>query len=989
VDANGSRFHLLLTREDWGRCTEGGVPLRTLWDGSPPAPASVAWNAAARELTLRPLLFRFLPAPADVRPALEQRRGAAADRFGNRYWIDETGRGLRVQSSGDGRSSVFWPPEQGAEVPAHGDFAPPAPETPPAPPPLAGLAVTEDHYLVAGVTEPPGLLVFDLFAGGEPTRLDWPREIPFVPFDMAPRPGGGLWILDRAHLRYWQLDRRFRVLGAAERTLSEAETESFQPAGAEPPRLTPRRGFPEGVTLEAASPVEAVDPIAIEALPDRSVLILDRDGAFSRVLRYRDGARLGPPLSLAPVAEMIEEDEREGFILAAHDFALLRAAPGSGEPDQLVVASAEGNQAFALRVAVAGGELALQPLPRYLPMRRFGGKGLLAAAGSLHYDFGDGWVPLTEQRRPRYDTHAEIETRAGDGRCELDSGEPDCVWHRLILDACIPPGAEVQVWSRAANDIPGLLAGEWRREPAPYPRGDGPELPWLLPRPGDKAEAQERFASWELLFQQARGRYLQLRLVITGNERATPRLRALRAWYPRFSYAAQYLPAVYREDAESAGFLERFLANLEGLNTALEDRVASVQALFDWRSAPAETLDWLAGWFEAVLDPAWDERRRRLFIAHAVDFFQHRGTIHGLRMALALALDPDAGECIFAPPGRVPEARQRYRVIERYLTRRLPPRVLGEPLRETGPREVVAQARWSPAEGGARLAQRYADHLQAATGTRPPAAPFPLLPPQDAEAARLWSGFCEQHLGFVPEAAGEREAWQQFLASAYGGRIADYRAGHGATHGSFAAVPLPQDLPAAAGAQRDWREYLERGRSAAAARPRRLWQEFLARRYRRIAALNAEYRTRWASFGEIPPPEALPADGAPLADWFQFETTVRTMHRHAHRFSVLVPTPGSSADLEQVRRDLALAERVIRLEKPAHTSFEVDFYWAMFRVGEARLGFDTLLDVGSRAPQLLPPLVLGRHFVGGSHLAPPPGHPGRERLTLECIPVSA
>jgi hypothetical protein len=56
------------------------------------------------------------------------------------------------------------------------------------------------------------------------------------------------------------------------------------------------------------------------------------------------------------------------------------------------------------------------------------------------------------------------------------------------------------------------------------------------------------------------------------------------------------------------------------------------------------------------------------------------------------------------------------------------------------------------------------------------------------------------------------------------------------------------------------------------------------------------------------------------------------------------------------------------LEKPAHTSYEIKFYWAFFRVGDARLGEDTVLDSGSRAPQLLLPAVLGDTYTGSTYL---------------------
>ena len=88
------------------------------------------------------------------------------------------------------------------------------------------------------------------------------------------------------------------------------------------------------------------------------------------------------------------------------------------------------------------------------------------------------------------------------------------------------------------------------------------------------------------------------------------------------------------------------------------------------------------------------------------------------------------------------------------------------------------------------------------------------------------------------------------------------------------------------------------------------------------------------------------------------------MERTAHRFSVLLPVTTVTEDPFEMERRLQLARRIVELEKPAHTVFDVRFYWALNRIGEARLGIDTLLDVGSRAPQLLPDAVLGRAYVG-------------------------
>ncbi len=70
--------------------------------------------------------------------------------------------------------------------------------------------------------------------------------------------------------------------------------------------------------------------------------------------------------------------------------------------------------------------------------------------------------------------------------------------------------------------------------------------------------------------------------------------------------------------------------------TSLEDKIAAVQALFDVRSAPPDTLDWLAGWMGVLFDEGWkkEDVRKRLFIKHAMSFFQLRGTVSGLHLAL-------------------------------------------------------------------------------------------------------------------------------------------------------------------------------------------------------------------------------------------------------------------------------------------------------------------------------------------------------------------
>jgi hypothetical protein len=174
-----------------------------------------------------------------------------------------------------------------------------------------------------------------------------------------------------------------------------------------------------------------------------------------------------------------------------------------------------------------------------------------------------------------------------------------------------------------------------------------------------------------------------------------------------------------------------------------------------------------------------------------------------------------------------------------------------------------------------------------------------------------------------------------------------------------------------------WETFAERTLGfvpSATAADARVWRDFLARRYRTIKALNAAHESDWASFSEVKLPSSLPARGAPLFDWYTFESVVVAMRRAAHRFTVLLPVPRTDTfGTDEQRARVELTRRIVELEKPAHTKFEIKFYWAMFRVGAARLGEDTLLDYGSRAGALAPPLVLGAEHLAESRLAP--AHP--------------
>jgi phage tail-like protein len=904
MDSNRTRFHLLLGRDDWARCTVDGTS--SIFDSVQQAGPSFSWNPARHEVTLGVRVNLFNRAPANLPPTIEQRRGAAQDRFGNWYWIDASGNELLVNSSGTSATTHFWSSQdeiartRDAE---NGSFGVLSPQ--PFAPPLtfSGLTVTDLHFLVVGVLEPKGFLVFDLFHGGPPRQFVWPADIDFVPFDMAPAPGGGVWILDRANRRLWALDRSFAVIRQDQGSIdiSREPTEVFAPVDGSVGLPHPHRMFPIGIALEMASPLGSIDAIAVEALPDGTVLLLDSDPLkqFSTVHRFRYGQEIGEPVSLQSVLDILAPSDRAGFTLLGFDFVMIPVehTPIGQRNNTLYVVAANGDQAWGFTAAYDSDQLVLTPLPEFYPMRLFGGRAIVRGTTQVYYDSQDRFVPLIIQRRPRYVDEATLFSKT------FDSREPDCTWHRVVLDAAIPSDTRVTIYSRAHNDRDYIDSIAWNPEPGPYKRGNGTELPWT--------PMAANLDAWELLFQKASGRYMQLKIVLSGNGRVTPRIRALRAYYPRFSYVKNYLPSAYREDKKSASFVERFLANIEGFYTSIEDRIATAQALLDACSAPSEALDWLANWFGVALDPAWSEAKRRLFLRNAATFFEARGTLPGLMMALRLTLEGCADPGIFVSPVQLNNGP---RIVEKFRTQQLPLGLLQESASESGLPAKLQTRAWTPSQGADDLDKRY-----------------------------------QQALGLTPD-----KQYQLSMASS-DPLYSQWKSFSMSTIGVLPSQPDPGSD---------------------------LWSTFLRSRYGVIVALNAAYRSSYSRFEDVPFPVALPRQPQPLLDWYQFQGML-LMQAAAHQFTVYLPMPiGDAQDTQAHRAKFDLARRVVALEKPAHTAFEIKFYWAFFRVGEARLGEGSVLDHGSRAPELMRPVVLGDSYAGSGYLSREQPCQPRERQFL-------
>lgn len=906
IDVNQAKYHILLD-QNWRAVLKRNS-------------ANLEFDEAKKALHLEAKAFRFPRPPSDKVPQLPNRRGAARDTFGNWYWVDQdrqTILTLSVEDARKGQAQHFWHSSDLRKIKTRrGDFEDITAPAPQEPYHLGGLTVTTQHYLAVGVVSPSALLVFDLHAGGQPLQYDWPLPANFSPFEIAPLPDGGIIILDRAFTEedfdianIWFLNCYFQLTApySGEIELQPATQEDFNPVGGET-ETHPAQVFPLGMELRkpdaAAEPIRA---IALDTLPDGSYLILeDNPGGNSIIYWLRGGTFIGEPVVLP--ADKLGFDET--VTLRSHDFAVSVAKDADGSERQIVfVVDPEGNQSFAFQITPDPLSLTdawrLEPLKEYYPMRLFSGKGLVSGGNRVYYDSGHRWVPLVRQLRPRFEEEGVVELEQFDGKA------PQTVWHRLFIDGCIPAGTEIVVESRAADKEEILPRLPWNREPRPYLRPSGDEFPFS----GNKTNVREGIGTWELLFQNSKGRYQQLRLTLRGDGRTTPFIRVLRSYYPRFSYLNEYLPAVYREDATSASFLERFLGNVEGFFTVWEGSIANSQLLFDTRTVPSEYLAWLGGWFGISFDPAWHETRRRLFLKHAIVLFNQRGTIRGILNAIRLALDPCPVETLDVSGNPRAQEFNRFgvRIVEQFLLRKAPGVVFGDPQTPVGPGVTTELSDWTPDQGAGVLHNRYRNFLR------------------------------QQYAG------NEDEKKLTNLNSAWG------KSYHSFQEITFTPIP-PSAIP---GSWEDWRAFIREGIGFTYTEANPVtdvthYRAFLGRRHKRIERLRIAHQlpASLKTFADVRLPTVFREVKEELIDWVQFVSIYLPTVRAAHRFTVLVPTRPEERPEEQQQK-AEWVRRIVHIEKPAHTTFEVSLYWAMMRAGFARLGIDTVIEQGARFTMML------------------------------------
>lgn len=381
------------------------------------------------------------------------------------------------------------------------------------------------------------------------------------------------------------------------------------------PRAVPADGGAHGPLADVPPGAE---PHRVAVAPDGSVWLMLRGEAGAWIVRMT-GERLDHPISVP----------------GADDFDI----DGSG--DVVVTGPAD----YDLLVWAVGGKAAEPAAP--LAARGYDGRGIAVTP--------EGRIGFWTARGFRLARPLTVRYPAATGYVDtyrLDSQAYRQRWGRLFLEACIPSGTKVEVGFATADDLPRLeemmntrpgsaspalefapgSAGDLLNTVYPLHRREtGRELTWT---PLDRGD---RFEVYEAPVRAGPGRYLWLRLRLTGTSTLTPRIRAVRVECEGHDLLRR-LPRTYQDDAVAAAFLWRYLAMIDGVLSEMDWRAQQRDLLFDPWGAPTELLGWLASLIGLTLDQRWPEPARRAVLAEAICLFRRRGTVPGLKRMLEMYL---------------------------------------------------------------------------------------------------------------------------------------------------------------------------------------------------------------------------------------------------------------------------------------------------------------------------------------------------------------
>ena len=622
MDANGQRFWMWSQAADWSALADSAFRAQ-----SPPFGSRMLALESERPVAADDLAERIAQAETRLAmlPVLRDRQGTYA------RW-DVAARMLH----GYGALETGTVPVPGSDLPTQ------------------PFSFAIDAGQVVLMAHEAGLELLDLRERFARIRLPLPEVdgAPLRPHRLAcdgqAGAGAGRWILDRVHRRV------ARVIGAPmrDRAFVDYHPATFrpQPENPHPPRIE-------------------VLPLALPAAEDMVLIAASRAGRVA-IVGWGDGGQallhlLGPTQDGAwrlSEGALLQGAERAHALAWVDEGAIALMA---GALDEALVYDADDPD---------------RPIPvvgRRYPLRlHAGGPFLAAQEWPPHYACvpqaaGDDAAPVLSRPLVPLSWNGYRVIGRARGRT-IDGGEYGMAWHRLYVDASIPPGCGILLEFAALDDEIEPAPADWHAHWLGDQRAlefaglalapDAPRAAWIdadseiALHPGllGCPRERDRHGLWTALMQRAghalrevRGRFLHLRATLIGNGRATPLVAAVRVYGARFSYVRQYLPEIYRDDDEfdrtrtgpatRADFHDRFVALFESMLTPLEDAVAGARVLTHPASTPDDGLPWLAQWTGVRFPPALPPGRRRAWLASAPERRRRRGTLSGLELALDVA----------------------------------------------------------------------------------------------------------------------------------------------------------------------------------------------------------------------------------------------------------------------------------------------------------------------------------------------------------------
>lgn len=357
----------------------------------------------------------------------------------------------------------------------------------------------------------------------------------------------------------------------------------------------------DGSVCAILASVALREPVDVAIGLDGCAYVVDREAA--RVLRFSSSFSLlavfstqnaaGLPVSPKPVSVASAPDGSILVIDANHPRVMRFTR--HGEP----LADLEFSAAVRFEASQTASSIRACPRPITTPSMRAAQQRLAAKHRRARL--------LAFGANGRYETSGVLLSAI------LDSRLPATQWHRVEIGADLPEGTRITVETATADDRTTFDdKAEWQA-----PTRNGAPIPFTAATP-------------DQLIQSRPGRYLRLRVTLRSDGATTPGLHWIRVLHPRETYL-DYLPVVYRREADAARFLERFLALFERVLTGVEDRYELFSRQLDPQAAPLEIIDWLACLLDLVCDPSWPLQRRRNLVARAMDLYKCRGTPRGLQ----------------------------------------------------------------------------------------------------------------------------------------------------------------------------------------------------------------------------------------------------------------------------------------------------------------------------------------------------------------------